>query len=153
MKKIELVNRLIENNFKISMAESCTGGLLASEIVSVPSASKVFDMSFVTYSNEAKIKLCGVKRESIEKYNVVSEVVAKEMAEGACKNSDANVGVGITGVAGPTGGTAEIPVGTVCFGICINGITSTFLKHFSGNRTEVRRKSVNFVIEMLLKLI
>ena len=102
----ELVNRLIEKGYKISAAESCTGGMFASKIVEVADASKVFDMSFVTYANEAKIKLLNVKEE-----------VAIQMAKGVKEVSGADIGVGISGIAGPGGATPNKPVGMVCFGV------------------------------------
>lgn len=149
----ELVLKLMQKGYKISMAESCTGGMLASTIVSVPSASKVLDMSFVTYSNESKTKLCNVSANTIDKFGVVSEEVAKEMAVGVCDVSGANVGVGITGLAGPSGGTEKLSVGTVCFGFCVNNQIFTETQLFSGDRNTVRRESVDFAIKTLLKLI
>ncbi len=153
MRENELVDLLIENGYKISSAESCTGGMFAEHIVNVPNASKVLDMSFVTYSNESKIELLGVSVKTIEAVGVVSEEVAKEMAEGVMKKAGANVGVGITGIAGPTGATKTKPVGMVCFGICINGVTKTFTKIFSGDRTSVREQSTDFVINTLISLL
>lgn len=110
----ELVQLLQKLHYHISCAESCTGGLLASSIVEVPAASSVFDMSFVTYANEAKTELVSVSPTTIEAYGVVSEEVAKEMAVGCATKAHAEVGVGISGIAGPTGATPKKPVGTVC---------------------------------------
>ena len=109
----QLVNKLIENNLHISCAESCTGGLVASRIVNVANASKVFDASFVTYANEAKIKYLGVSPETIVKYGVVSEEVVLEMAAGVAKETGAQVGIAVSGIAGPGGGTEKKPVGMV----------------------------------------
>ncbi|MCR5208155.1 MAG: CinA family protein, partial [Eubacterium sp.] len=108
-----LVNMLIEKGYHIVFAESCTAGLCSSALVNVPDASKVLDVSFTTYANDAKIMYLGVKPESIEKYGVVSETVAREMALGAAVAAKAEVGVGVTGIAGPSGGTEKKPVGTV----------------------------------------
>ena len=113
----QVVDRLIEKNYKISFAESCTGGLCCGTIVNVTNASKVLDMSFVTYANEAKVELLGVKADTILSHGVVSEEVAYEMAQGVAEKAGSQVGVGITGVAGPGGGTAKKPVGMVCFGL------------------------------------
>ena len=113
-----LVKILIEKGFTISFAESCTGGKMAGAVVDVSDASKVLNASFVTYSNEAKMKYLNVRSDTLETFGAVSEQTAKEMAEGVAKANDAEVGVGITGIAGPGGGTAEKPVGTVCFGYC-----------------------------------
>ena len=149
----ELVKKLIQNNYKIATAESCTGGLLASTIIGVADASKVLDVSFVTYAVSAKEKFCGVNPETVEKFDVVSENVAREMAIGVKETSKANVGVGITGLAGPAGGTPEIRVGTVCFGISINDAVYSYTNIFDGSRNEVREKAVNFAIQKLLELL
>ena len=147
----KLVNLLIEHNYKISTAESCTGGLLASKIVDVSNASKVFDMSFVTYSNESKMMLLGVNESSIKEHGVVSEEVAKEMANGVALKSGAQIGVGISGIAGPTGDTPTKPIGMVCFGFYINGTTTTVTKYFGNiGRSNVREASANFAITYLI---
>ena len=108
-----LVKKLIEKKYTISFAESCTGGKMAATIVDVADASKVLNASFVTYANAAKMKYVNVSKETLDTLGAVSEQTAKEMAEGVAKANQANVGVGITGIAGPTGGTVEKPVGTV----------------------------------------
>ena len=146
-----LVNKLIELNYKITFAESCTGGMVAAKIVEVSNASKVFDQSFVTYSNESKVNLLGVNPLTIEKYGVVSESVASEMAKGCALKANANIGVGISGIAGPTGATPDKPIGMVCFGFYINGDIS-FKTMYFGNvgRNIVRSHSANFVLEYLL---
>lgn len=150
----ELVNRLIEKGYKISAAESCTGGMFAAKIVEVADASKVFDMSFVTYANEAKIKLVNVKEETIKEFGVVSEEVAIQMAKGVKEVSGADIGVGISGIAGPRGGTPEKPVGMVCFGIAIGNKTISMTKQFGDlGRNIVREKAVEYIIELLLMLI
>ncbi len=153
MKEKQLVKLLIEKGYKISSAESLTGGMFASTIVNVPMASSVIEESVVTYSNEAKQKYAGVQAETIEKFGVVSEEVAGEMASGIVKNSKADVGVSFSGVAGPAGGTEKTPVGTVCFGFCVNGKTQTKRMIFSGSRQAVRKKSVNFAINSLLEIL
>ena len=150
----QLVERLIELNYKISFAESCTGGLCCGTLVNVTNASKVLDMSFVTYANEAKIQLLGVKADTILANGVVSEEVACEMAQGVVRTADCQVGVGITGVAGPGGGTEKKPVGMVCFGFFVNGKTYTYTKQFGEiGRNQVRKSSVEFVFETLLELL
>ncbi|MDE7263609.1 MAG: CinA family protein [Anaeroplasmataceae bacterium] len=154
MRNKELVELLIDKGYKMSCAESCTGGLLASNIVEVPAASQVFDMSFVTYANEAKVLLVDVLEETIKTYGVVSEEVAQEMAIGCAKRAKANIGVGISGIAGPTGATPTKPIGMVCFGFYLNGKTYTYTKQFGNiGRTEVRIASVTFVIDTLLELV
>lgn len=150
----QAVDKLLEKNYKISFAESCTGGLCCGTIVNVTNASKVLDMSFVTYANEAKIELLGVKADTILSHGVVSEEVAYEMAQGVAEKAGSQVGVGITGVAGPGGGTAKKPVGTVCFGFCINGEVKTYTKQFGEiGRNQVRKSSVEFVLQTLIDLL
>ena len=154
MKNNQLVSKLIELNYKISFAESCTGGMVASSIVEVSDASKVLDMSFVTYASEAKISLLGVEKDVIDKYGVVSEEVAYQMANGVKNKASANIGVGVTGIAGPSGGTDDKPVGIVCFGVAINDKTYTFTKNFGDiGRTKVRCQATEFVIDKILELL
>ena len=149
-----VVERLKEKGWHISFAESCTGGLAAGRLVNVASASSVFDGSFVTYANEAKTDLLGVSPETIAEVGVVSEEVAAQMAAGTAKRMGAEVGVGITGVAGPTGGTPRKPVGMVCFGFFLNGETHTCTRQFGDiGRNEVRKASVDFIYEKLADLL
>lgn len=150
----KLVNLLIEKNWRISCAESCTGGMLAANIVDVPNASKVFDASFVTYAEWTKNKFVGVSEEAIEKYTVVSNEVALQMAKGAAKETGAHVSVGITGIAGPSGGTDENPVGTVCFGFFVNSVEYCVKKYFGNiGRSAVRALSVDFAVNTLIEII
>jgi PncC family amidohydrolase len=143
----ELVSLLQKHKYTISMAESCTGGLLAACIVSVPDASKVFNQSFVTYTEEAKIKYAHVKKETIQKYGVVSEEVAYEMAIGVKKESNSNVGIGITGYAGPTGDN----VGLVCFGLAINNEAYAYEMWFKGSRNDIRAQAVEFIVRKAIE--
>ncbi|MBR1866199.1 MAG: CinA family protein [Lachnospiraceae bacterium] len=150
----QVVQQLIGKGYHISFAESCTGGLAAAALVSVADASKVLDISFVTYANEAKTKYLGVKEATIETYGVVSEEVAYQMAEGVAKEAGSEIGVGITGVAGPSGGTGQKPVGMVCFGFYICGQVYTDTQLFGNpGRNEVRRSSVEHVYERLQQLL
>lgn len=150
----EVVKKLIEKNYRISFAESCTGGLAAATLVSVADASKVLDVSFITYANAAKIKYLGVKEQTIEEKGVVSEEVAAQMAAGVAMEAGSQIGVGITGVAGPSGGTPDKPVGMVCFGFFVDGKVHTYTKQFGTiGRNEVRKKSVEFVYSTLLELL
>ncbi len=152
-KEEEVVSILISNRLKISFAESCTGGLLASALIDVPDASKVIDYSVVTYSNEAKVKELGVSQESINKYGVVSEKVALEMAKGVTKKYEANIGVSTSGIAGPTGATDNKPLGMVCFGFYINGTTITRTMQFGDiGRSNVRKYSTEYAFKTLLEL-
>lgn len=153
-KEEQLVNLLIENNYHIAFAESCTAGLCSATLVNVANASKVLDVSFTTYANEAKVKYLGVSENAINEFGVVSEQVAKQMALGVANEAKSEVGVAVTGIAGPSGGTANKPVGTVCFGFSINGDVRTYTKHFGNiGRQNVRNASVRFVFETLLDLL
>lgn len=149
-----LVALLQEKGFRISFAESCTGGLCCARLVNVPNASAVFDAGVVTYADEAKVRYLGVKPETIKAYGVVSEEVAREMAEGVAREQKAQVGVGISGIAGPAGGTREKPVGTVCFGFFVDGALTTVTKRFGDlGRNKVREASAEFVFETLCRLL
>ena len=148
------VELLIKAGYHISFAESCTAGLAAGKLVNVPDASKVLDVSFITYANEAKIKYLGVEEETIKAHGVVSEEVAREMALGVSREAGAEVGVGITGIAGPSGGVPGKPVGTVCFGIAILGEVYTWREEFGDlGRNVVRYASVKFCYDRLVELL
>lgn len=148
----KLVKLLLKKGYKISAAESCTGGMFASSIVDVADASKVLDMSFVTYASKAKIELINVSEKTINTYGVVSEEVAKEMALGVKQKSVSNIGVGITGLAGPSGGSLDKPVGMVCFGIAINDNVYTYTKQFGNiGRTNVRKEATSFITQKLIE--
>ncbi|HAR92063.1 MAG TPA: CinA family protein [Eubacterium sp.] len=151
----ELVQVLIDKNMTIASAESCTGGLFAAHIVDVPDASKVLNASVVTYSNDAKEKYARVSHETLEKFGAVSEQVAGEMAEGIAKETGANVGVSFSGVAGPTGGTPEKPVGTVCVACYIDGKLWTHTFHLDPNlsRTQIREQSTSLMAEQLVEIL
>ena len=150
----KLVSILSEKGWHISFAESCTGGLAAAGIVDVAGSSAVLNASFVTYANEAKIRFLGVSPDTIAAHGVVSEPVAGEMARGAASAGKAQIGVGISGIAGPTGGTPTKPVGMVCFGFCVEGKVVTFTRQFGSlGRSEVRDAAVDFVYDTLLTLL
>lgn len=150
----QLVEKLIKNKMHITFAESCTAGLCASKLVNVPNASKVFDVGFVTYSNRCKIDILHVSEDTVKNEGVVSEKVAFEMALGAARNAGSQVGVGISGIAGPGGATATKKVGMVCFGFVIGDEHFTFTKQFGNiGRQNVRERSVKFVFEKLNELI
>jgi len=143
---------LKERGIMLALAESCTGGMVAQSVTSVAGSSDWFDRGFVTYSNAAKVELLGVLPETLEKFGAVSENVAKEMVLGALKNSHAQLAASITGIAGPTGGTLEKPVGTVCFGWVGKNIrVTTTTKHFDGNREGIRQKAVIFCLTELIQ--
>ncbi len=148
-----IVGKLIKNNMTISTAESCTGGLLASTIINVPSASSVFLNGVICYSNESKIYELDVLKEDLEKYGAVSEQVAIQMAEGIRKKSNTTIGISTTGIAGPTGGTEEKPVGLVYIAISMEGKETICRKlMLKGNRQKIREKTVNICFTNLLRL-
>ncbi len=148
----ELVAALKEKGLHIAFAESCTGGLCAAGLVSVPDASSVLGASFITYANEAKTSLVGVSPETLARHGAVSEEVAREMAVGAARAAGAELGVGISGIAGPTGGSKEKPIGTVCFGFSYKGSTRTVTCRFGDiGRAAVRAAAVSFVYDTLLE--
>lgn len=150
----QLVNKLIEQNWHISCAESCTGGLVASRIVNVANASRVLDASFVTYANEAKIKYLGVSPDTIAKHGVVSEEAVAEMAAGVAKETQAEVGIAVSGIAGPSGGTDKKPVGMVCFGFYVNGdITTRTMLFGNPGRNEVRSFAAEYALNTALQLL
>ena len=149
----KLVNELIKRNWHIAFAESCTGGLCAATVVDVANASSILNESIVTYANSAKIKYLNVSEATIEKYNVVSEEVASEMALGIKKASNSEIGVGITGAAGPTS-DGIIPVGRVCFGFSILDKVYTKTIEFGEiGRNIVRKKACDFVYEFILEVL
>lgn len=131
--------------YHISFAESCTGGMLASKLVNVSGSSAVMNESYVTYSEDAKMKILGVKKETIEKYDVVSKNVAIEMASGVQKITGSEVAVGVTGYAGPSGGTKDIPVGTVCFAIIIGNKEWSYERFFKTDRNTLREKTAMLI--------
>lgn len=149
--KIEYVlgNILCNNKLTISTAESCTGGMIAAKLISYPGISSSFLEGAVTYSNEAKVKRLGVKRETLDKYGAVSRETAKEMVEGISKESCSNIGIATTGIAGPGGGTKDKPVGLVYIAVHINNFTKVEKCNFEGNREEVRIAATNYALEML----
>ena len=145
---------LQKKNMFFTSAESCTGGLLSQSIVSVPGSSGWFGCSFVTYSNISKHKILGVSKDSLKRFGAVSEEVVTEMVDGAVAESRADLGVAISGIAGPGGGSPDRPVGTVCIAWKLKdkqAIGSTFL--FEGNRNEVRYKTVVKSLEEAIELI
>ena len=150
-----LAEKLIEEaalrNVTIALAESCTGGMIAGVLTDIPGASKVFLGSAVTYSNEAKIDILGVDPDIINDHGAVSSYCAEKMAEGAKRIFRSEIALSVTGIAGPDGGSAEKPVGTVWFGISSNDATYTFKKQFSGERALIRNSAVKTALEALLE--
>jgi len=153
LKAKKLTELLNSKNMSIAVAESCTGGLLSSSLTSIPGASSYFNCGFITYSNESKIKMLNVDSQTIELFGAVSEKVAYEMAMGAGQNSQSDLAISVTGIAGPSGGTAEKPVGMVCFGFYVEGEVSTTTQFFSGVRSEIVSESITFALTEITSII
>ena len=132
----------VKNGWTLSLAESCTGGALAHKLVTVPEASRYFQGSVVAYSNEAKEEILGVKKETLEQFGAVSQEVALEMAEGALARFHTTFALSVTGIAGPTGGSQQKPVGTVCFALVSLKKHEVWTQLFQGNRVEIMNDAV-----------
>lgn len=148
-----LATRLKTQGRMLATAESCTGGLIAGACTDLSGSSEWFERGFVSYSNEAKTELLGVDAALIRRHGAVSEPVARAMAEGAVARSRAQVAVAVTGVAGPTGGTPDKPVGTVWFGWNVAGVLHTEVRRFDGDRAAVRAATVRHALARLLDLL
>ncbi|MBU3601670.1 CinA family protein [Polynucleobacter sp. AM-25C3] len=151
---------LSNRGWKMALAESCTGGLVCATLTDLAGSSDWFERGYITYSNAAKSECLNVPAETLESFGAVSEPVAIAMAEGALRNANVNAAISITGIAGPTGGSPEKPVGTVCFGWAIkesigNDVinTVTMTKHFNGDRQIVREQARDYALSKLLELL
>jgi nicotinamide-nucleotide amidase len=147
-----LAQSLVARGWMLATAESCTGGMIAAACTDLGGSSAWFERGFVTYSNDAKTGQLGVDPGLIAQHGAVSEVVARAMAFGAVRHSKAQVSVAVTGVAGPTGGSAEKPVGTVWFGFQVDGQLTSEMRRFDGDRAGVRLATVRYALERLLEL-
>jgi len=141
---------LLEKSLTLGLAESCTGGLVAARITSVPGSSAYFMACFVTYSNRAKTRFLSIPEKIIKRHGAVSSVVAGRMAKGVLSAAEVDIGLSITGIAGPTGGSPEKPVGTVFMALATRKhvLIQKFL--FSGSRSAIRRQASNEALKMLL---
>lgn len=152
-----LAKHLCQRGWFIATAESCTGGLLAQTLTTLPGSSAYFERGYVSYSNVAKVEMLGVPQTILQLYGAVSQETAAAMSQGALQNSHAQISIATTGIAGPSGGSAEKPVGTVCFGLSFydkNAIkTFTFKELFTGSRQEISQLSVAFSLQQLLKVL
>ena len=138
---------------KLSLAESCTGGMIASEITDLSGSSAFFLGSAVTYSNESKENILGVSHSSLVDHGAVSEAVAKEMALGSLKVYGSDIAGSVTGIAGPNGGTPQKPVGTVWMAVTDGKRTMAYENHFEGSRKDVREQTVRVLIEHLIEFV
>lgn len=147
-----LAAQLLQRRWMLATAESCTGGLIAGACTDLSGSSNWFERGFVTYSNAAKTELLGVDAALITQHGAVSEPVARAMAMGALAHSHAQVAVAVTGVAGPTGGTPDKPVGLVWFGLALPGQVLTEKMNFAGDRAAVRAATVQHALRRLVEL-
>ena len=150
----KLIQRLKKKKLKVSFAESCTGGLLAQSITSISGASKVFNLSVVTYSNDSKISILNVPKKIIDKFGAVSEECCLSMVKNLAKISKSQINVSITGIAGPKGGTRLKPIGLVFIGVNYKGKNITYKYLFrSKKRISIQKASVKVVVDILLNFI
>ncbi len=150
----QLAQLLIDKHWQLATAESCTGGLVAKLLTDVAGSSEWFERGFVTYSNAAKTELLGVPAALIEQHGAVSEEVVRAMAEGALQHSHAQASLAITGIAGPSGGSAEKPVGLVWFAFAAKDrATQSVSKVFTGDRAAIREQAAEFALEQLINFI
>ena len=148
-----LGEKFLKQHSILTTVESCTGGLLAAQLTNIPGCSTWFDRGFITYSNQSKIDCVGVKKSTIKKYGAVSQQTANEMALGSINNSQGNLGLSITGIAGPSGGSKIKAVGTVFFAIAKKqNIIFEHQAFFDGNRVDIREKALLFALNQLLAL-
>lgn len=148
-----LADLLQNKQLKLVTTESCTGGMISSACTDLAGSSAWFERGFVTYSNEAKTELLGVDAALIEAHGAVSEQVARAMAFGAVRHSQAQVSIAVTGVAGPSGGSAAKPVGTVWFGFSVQGVLHSEMVHFDGDRAAVRQQTVLHALRRCVALL
>lgn len=145
---------LRSQGLKMVTAESCTGGMIAASMTDLAGSSDIFDRGFVTYSNQSKMDLLGVYATTLEAFGAVSEQTATAMVDGALRQTPAQVAVAVTGIAGPSGGTDEKPVGLVYIGVGLKGRKPQVFKHnFSGDRSSIREQTVDAALSHILDLI
>jgi nicotinamide-nucleotide amidase len=149
----QLGEALQKQGLMLALAESCTGGMVSQAVTSVAGSSSWFDCGFVTYSNDAKVKMLGVSDKTLSQFGAVSEQTAIEMVQGALHHSHATIAGSITGIAGPDGGSDEKPVGTVCFAWSIkNKCLVNTTKHLQGSRQEIREQATKVLLNGLLEI-
>ena len=146
---IEIIQQLEKNNQTITFAESCTGGRLAAAFTAIAGVSSVFHGSVVSYANEIKSSWLGVQEETLIHHGAVSEPCVQEMLQGVLKMASAHYAIAVSGIAGPTGGTAKKPVGTVYIGVASNDKKEVTKHHFTGSRTDIQAQATLRAIELL----
>ena len=145
--------KLIKRNISISIAESCTGGLIASSITKINGASKIFSCGIVSYSNDTKVRYLSVSKKTLRKFGAVSSNVATEMVNGLFKKEKTKITISTTGIAGPNGGSKKKPVGLVYIGIKFKNKNYIYKNLFKGSRFEIQKKTTNFVFKKIEELI
>ena len=151
----KIINKLIKNKITISVAESCTGGLIASEITSVPNSSNIFNLGLITYSNQSKEKLLKIKKQNLKKYGAVSAQICRDMVENLFKISKTDLCISTTGIAGPSGGSKLKPVGLVYIGIKFKKISKIYMYNFNKKleRNKIQKKTVNTTFNLLNQIV
>lgn len=149
----KLGHLLRDKALMLTTAESCTGGYIAQMITAVPDSSQWFERGFVTYTNAAKREMLGVSAETLAQQGAVSAAVAAEMARGALEHSHAHISVAVSGIAGPSGGSEDKPVGTVWFAIATSDAVQTYHQLFSGDRQAIREAAVEFALSELYSMV
>lgn len=149
----ELGQLLLRKKWTITTAESCTGGGIGYWLTAVPGSSAYVDRGFITYSNKAKQQLLAVRSATLLQYGAVSEQTVREMAEGAAKAAGADMAIAVSGIAGPDGGSAYKPVGTVCFGFYLAGHIASSHLVFTGERQQVRQQAIDFALKQSIELL
>ena len=144
---------LLRKKWTITTAESCTGGGIGYWLTAVPGSSAYVDRGFITYSNKAKQQLLAVRSATLLQFGAVSEQTVREMAEGAAKAANANMAIAVSGIAGPDGGSVYKPVGTVCFGFCVNGNVASSQLVFAGDRQQVRQQAIDYALKQSIELL
>lgn len=146
-------NALKSRKLLLTVAESCTGGGICHAITEIAGSSDWFDCGFVTYSNSSKSEILNISASLIAQHGAVSEEIAAAMAQGALANSEAHIAISTTGIAGPGGAVPGKPVGTICFGWLVGGVTHTERKVFAGDRQAVREQTVAYALDRLLRYV
>lgn len=149
----ELGQLLLRKKWTITTAESCTGGGIGYWLTAVPGSSAYVDRGFITYSNKAKQQLLAVRSATLLQFGAVSEQTVREMAEGAAKAANADMAIAVSGIAGPDGGSVYKPVGTVCFGFCVNGSVASSQLVFAGDRQQVRQQAIDYALKQSIELL
>ena len=149
----KIINKLIKKNISISVAESCTGGLILNTITKYSGVSKIFSYGIISYSNKAKSKYLSVSKTNLSKFGAVSKEVAEDMINGLYKNEKTQICISTTGIAGPNGGTKLKPIGLVYIGIKVNKNNYIFKKIYKGKRLDIQRKTRDFIFNKINQLI